>query len=93
MNGDIRDEFGLDRYESLRREFVFHMTDWVDDLDTLAEMFKYPGDHNADGTCIQLIGILYHVIPHLRAAARLLLREEVPDPFLPPANHLPVAGP
>ena len=82
MNEDLRDELASDEYDRRRGEFIFHMTDWKGDLDALKDLFDHPEGRDVDSTCTSLIGILCHVIPHLRAAARLLLKEEVPDPFL-----------
>ncbi len=82
MHDDLRDELAPDEYERRRGEFIFHMTDWAGDLDTLKNLFDHPEGRDVDGVCTSLIGVLSHVIPHLRAAARLLLKEEVPDPFL-----------
>jgi hypothetical protein len=86
MNEDLRDALSADQYDQRRHEFVFHMTDWTLDLKELNALFDRPDGRDVNATCTSLIGILYHVIPHLRAAARVLLKEEVPDPFLDEAQ-------
>jgi hypothetical protein len=62
-----------------RQEFVFHMLDWRDDLEKLCEFYTNPDKYGSDTSKI-IAGILYHIIPHLNAAGRLLL-DTVPDPF------------
>src|SRR4051812_29921473 len=56
-----------------RRNFVFHMTDWEGDLAKLAELYRHPERFGKDEAADRVAGFLYHVIPHLRAAGRLLL--------------------
>ncbi len=68
------------RYQEFRRDFGFHMTDWLEDLKELHDVFKNPDKYSGATACRQITGILYHVIPHLSAAGRILL-EEIPDAF------------
>jgi hypothetical protein len=70
-------------YEIRKRDFVFHMTDWLDDLKELTALYDHPDRADVPKACISLIGILYHVIPHLNAAGRLFLGN-IPDPFAGP---------
>jgi hypothetical protein len=65
-----------------RRDFVFHMTDWLSDLDHLVAIYKHPERVDAEQAS-EIVGFLYHVIPHLNAAGRLLL-DDIPDAFEPP---------
>lgn len=67
-----------------RQDFVFHMTDWLDDLDRLAAIYRHP-ERFSRKAAGDIAGILYHVIPHLKAAGRLLL-DEIPDAFEPAAT-------
>jgi hypothetical protein len=72
-------------YAKKRDDFVFHMTDWLDDLDDLRAIY------NAEETTKEvaarfIVSFIYHVAPHLNAAGRLLL-DEVPDPFLKAARN------
>ena len=62
-----------------RQDFVFHMTDWQDDLGEMAELYGNPDKHESDASKI-IAGFLYHAIPHLNAAGHLLL-DTIPDPF------------
>jgi hypothetical protein len=62
-----------------KRQFVFHMTDWVDNLERLVKLYE-EGAVRKDKAAQTVAGFLYHVIPHLNAAGRLLL-DCIPDPF------------
>jgi hypothetical protein len=73
-------ELSPDEFERRRHDFVFHMTDWNGDLEGLAELFKNPDDLDEEAASSFLIGFLYHVLPHLNAAGRLLLGR-ISDPF------------
>lgn len=75
-----RDELPPDEFERRKRDFVFHMTDWKTDLDGLARLFHRPDANEEDAAHSFLIGFLYHVVPHLGAAARLLLGD-IGSPF------------
>lgn len=80
--GPLKKSLGLKEYRSRRGDFIFHMTDWLGDLKEVNQIYGYPEKCDLKKTTSQMIGILYHVIPHLNAAGRLLL-DEVPDPFFP----------
>jgi hypothetical protein len=56
------------------------MTDWIQDLKDLAAMYEHPDKETEETASPFLIGFLYHVVPHLTEAGRLLL-DEVPNPF------------
>jgi hypothetical protein len=56
-----------------RHNFVFHMTDWIDDLDKLQDLYRRPEAFSKDDAAVFIAGFLYHVVPHLRAAGRLAL--------------------
>ena len=64
-----------------RRDFVFHMTDWIDDLRDLAELYEHPEKHKKDQAAQIVAGFLYHVIPHLQEAGRLMLDYDPGDVF------------
>ena len=74
-----RDDFETN--SEFKREFIFHMTDWLEYLERLVELYEV-GDikKEEDKAAQQVAGFLYHVIPHLKAAGRLLL-DNIPDPF------------
>lgn len=63
-----------DRETSARcwENFVFHMTDWTDDLRALAELYAHPARHDVDSAGKTVFSFLAHAVPHLRAAARNL---------------------
>jgi hypothetical protein len=63
-----------------KADFIFHMTDWIADLETLAELYKNPNLFEQKEARRFIFGFLVHVIPHLNAAGRLLLGE-ISDPF------------
>ena len=56
------------------------MTDWTDDLERLAALYKDPASMDLKAAQRFLFGFLVHVIPHLNAAGRLMLGE-IRDPF------------
>jgi hypothetical protein len=63
-----------------RLDFVFHMTDWIADLERLAALYARPEEfdkHTASGV---VFDFLIHALGHLLAASRLLLNQ-VSDPF------------
>jgi hypothetical protein len=78
--GGLRAAEGSSAYAELRHDFVFHMTDWLQDLRELNDLYQHPEKAKLDDATIKIIGFLYHVIPHLKAAGRLLL-DEIPDAF------------
>jgi hypothetical protein len=71
---------------SERADFVFHMIDWDDDLKKLFQLYRHPSKYSAKDAGRLIAGFLYHVIPHLNAAGRLLLGD-VSDPFLKGGTH------
>src|SRR5207253_1309986 len=64
-----------------RRDFVFHMTDWIDDLEGLAALYDNPGRFDKKAAGQAVYGFLIHALPHLMAAGRLL-DGKLSDPFL-----------
>ena len=72
-------------YDRLKREFVFQMTDWQDDLREYLEFVAQPENYSRDAAARLIAGFLYHVAPHLNAAHRILLDEQPGDPFAPSA--------
>ena len=82
----LREDLDPQDYEKRKHEFVFHMTDWVGDLEKLADLFNRPDQQDEESASTLVIGFLYHVIPHLNAAGRLLL-DEIEDPFSKPETR------
>jgi hypothetical protein len=78
---DLRENVDPQEYEKRKHDFVFHMTDWLGDLEQLRDLFKQPDHRDEESASALVIGFLYHVIPHLNAAGRLLL-DEIGDPFV-----------
>lgn len=76
----LRASIEPDAYAQRRRDFIFHMTDWESDMERLADLVKDPGAEDEGVASDAIVGFLYHVIPHLNAAGRLLL-DEVSDPI------------
>lgn len=62
----------LDR-DAYRRDFVFHMTDWLNDLAALQDFYHHPERYGKDRASQLVFGFLIHAIPHLNAAGRILL--------------------
>jgi hypothetical protein len=58
------------------------MTDWSKDLGQLAALYKNPEKFTKAEASQVVSGFLYHVIPHLTAAGRLLLDYSPDDIFL-----------
>jgi hypothetical protein len=81
-----RRQLGAKEYERRRHDFVFHMTDWLDDLYDLNKLCRHPEDADVEKATIFVMGLLYHALPHLTTAGRLLL-DTISDPF---ANDWPV---
>ena len=71
-------------YGEKRDEFVFHMTDWLEDLDALTALYR-ADETSKEEAARFIVSFLCHVTPHLSAAGRLLL-DEIPDPFLKTAE-------
>jgi hypothetical protein len=57
------------------------MTDWMVDLERLADLYQHPDKFDKTEAMSVVMGFLYHAIPHLRAAGRLLLDFEPEDIF------------
>jgi len=77
---DLRKTLDAATFDQRKRDYVFHMTDWLDDLHTLAQLYQNPEKQDLEAATTAMIGFLYHVVPHLNAAGRLLL-DEIVDPF------------
>src|SRR5262249_46575995 len=64
-----------------RQDFVFHMTDWLDDLDELKALYEDPARFDKKTADQIVFSFLIHALPHLMAAGRILLGK-VTDPFV-----------
>jgi len=71
-----------------RQDFVFHMTDWLNDLQRLSRLYGDPKDTKREEAEDTVFGFLIHAVPHLMAAGHLLQGAEVTHPF-----ELPIEKP
>jgi hypothetical protein len=78
----FRDAEDVAEHSKRKADFIFHMTDWTSDLETLAALYKDPNMLDRKAARQLIFGFIVHVIPHLNAAGRLLL-DEISDPFSP----------
>jgi hypothetical protein len=70
------------RRKEYRLDFVFHMTDWLNDLDRLHHLYEDPKKYTDDEANNIVFGFLIHAMSHLKAAERILLdKDEQCDPF------------
>ena len=76
-------ELSPEQYAERRADFIFHMTDWKEDFTRLSDLFANPARYSKSDAAKRLASILYHIVPHLNAAGRLLL-DEIVDPFAAP---------
>jgi hypothetical protein len=81
----LRDELPADEYERRRWEFGFHLADCRDDIRKPSEIMENSDQRDEAETTTFVMGALLHMVPHLKAAARLLW-DEFPDPFDQPAK-------
>lgn len=58
---------------------MFHMLDWVDDLEKLHQLFANPTNYSVAEAEGIISGFLYHAPGHIVAAARLY--DVMLDPF------------
>ncbi len=77
-----RDKDDPRRSANKRREFVFHMTDWLNDLEELTALYERPRAFSQAAAGQVVFGFFTHALNHLNAAARLLLEDQdLRDPF------------
>src|SRR5579859_2112627 len=63
------------------RDVAFHMTDWIDDLESLHRLCAEPEAFSPKDVESLLWGFLVHVPAHLAAAAKLYTGVPVTDVF------------
>ena len=78
----LNEDDGTPEFHTRRADFAFHMTDWLSDLTELSRIASNPAAVNPDEEGGKIYALLFHVVPHLRAAFRSLEGRECPDPFL-----------
>ena len=59
--------------------FVFHMTDWIRDLEKLASLYDQPAETTREQAEDAITSLLYHASAHINEAARLY--DYLPEPF------------
>ncbi len=69
----VRDQVSPQQYQELRESFAFHMSDWANDIEKIRELRNNSDTINADEAAKEVVGLLYHLIPHLVEAGNLLL--------------------
>jgi hypothetical protein len=79
LQGHLRDVTTPEEYARLRHDFVFHMCDCRNDLGKLFAMSEAPESLGLEEAATLVYGLLVHIVPHLKAARRLL--DELKDPF------------
>lgn len=68
--------------DAARRDFVFHMTDWINDLEQLAALYADPKKLDKDAAGSVVFSFLIHAVPHLMEAGRLLEGHDIRNPFV-----------
>jgi hypothetical protein len=68
-------------HDQRRRDFVFHMTDWLDDQQRLAALYADPEQFGTVESGDIVFGFLAHALWHLNEAYHLLNGHTVPNPF------------
>ncbi len=69
----IRETTSPHEYDELRESFAFHMTDWADDIQKLSKLRASSDSIRPEDAAKEVVGLLYHLIPHLNEAGNLLL--------------------
>jgi hypothetical protein len=73
-------DFGIESDE-LRHYITFHMTDWLDELNSYSHFCADPSSFESSDAQSLLLQFLTHVPNHLAAASKLLLGIPVTDVF------------
>src|SRR5712692_96275 len=55
------------QYDSWKRDFIFHLTDWMPDTERLRGLFQSPEQYDSESASTLVVSFLIHVIPHLNA--------------------------
>ena len=72
-----RDE--LSNFDELRDKFIFHMTDAIDDVAGLAELYSSCRDCDSQQASDRLYAFFLHAVPHLTAAGQIF--DFIPQTF------------
>jgi len=60
-----------DNFDADHESFVFHMTDWQDELVELQRLFSCPDEMSQAEANRILQELFFHMLPHLNAAAEI----------------------
>lgn len=64
-----------------KRDIIFHMVDWLDDLKQWSNFCQDPSQYSSDDVQSLLTYILCHIPEHIAAAAKLLINQPIRDIF------------
>lgn len=81
VNDAYQHQSGRALNDECRQDFIFHMTDWLDDLQRLASLYDRPKEVPDAEAEDRVFSFLIHEVPHLMAAGHLLLGEAMTHPF------------
>ncbi len=62
-------------------DIAFHMTDWIDNLESIIELYEKPDFYKAEDVNKILLDFLIHAPEHIIAASKLLTGNTVKDIF------------
>ena len=77
----LNEDDGSTDQRQRRAEFAFHMSDTVTDIEELHRLASDPTRVDVDATASKFYGLMFHLLPHLRAAFRALDEQDCPDVF------------
>ena len=69
----VREEVSPQKYQELRESFAFHMSDWAGDIEEARKLRNQCATISSAEAAERVVGLLYHLIPHLTEAGKLLL--------------------
>lgn len=69
----------LENFDELREKFVFHMTDAIDDVLQLADIYRADSPLETQPAAENIYGFFLHALPHLLAAGQIY--DYVPQTF------------
>src|SRR5260370_896669 len=75
-----------EEYGTRRRDFVFHMTDWQEDLEKLTQLFANPDHYDQDAACTFITGTIINSST-LRCQGCWVDRAAKQEPIKPEAFH------
>jgi hypothetical protein len=73
----LEKEVSPEVYARLKFDFVFHMTDWQDDLAKLNDVLAHPEKWSKDEASDAVAAFLIHAPWHIQNAQRLLLADDL----------------